>query len=69
MLYITYSATEVFWHSGALQIGLLLLLHTTRKTQYSNTYLMFEYSNVRIGPTAALAYTEWHKNIIIRINM
>ena len=21
-----YSATEVFWHSGALQIGLLLLL-------------------------------------------
>ena len=26
MMIASFSATEVFWHSGALQIGLLLLL-------------------------------------------
>ena len=37
---IDFSATEVFWHSGALQIGLLLLLLILRTFSAVPTYVM-----------------------------
>ena len=54
-LSMSFSATEVFWHSGALQIGLLLLLllllsgHTTiTNFVHGCTWSLFNYHCLRI---------------------
>jgi len=39
--WFSQSATEVFWHSGALQIGLLLLLLKVKVKLYCKTILVF----------------------------